>query len=188
MKKGPRYKLPFKRRLEGKTDYRKRLKLLSSNELRLVVRKSVRHIRAQMVDFDSEGDKILVSASTQDLKKFGWEYETNNLPSAYLVGFLIGKRALKKKIKSAILDIGLHANVKCSKVYSVLKGALDAGLSVPHSEEILPSEDRIKGKHIVEYAKRLKKEKKYEKQFSKSKPEKIPETFEKVKSKMEKEL
>jgi len=32
-----------------------------------------------------------------------------------------------------------------------LKGALDAGLNVPHSEEAFPSEDRLLGKHIEEH-------------------------------------
>ncbi len=184
MKKGPRYRMPFKRRKTEKTDYRKRLKLLSSKEFRLVVRKSLKHIRAQIVDYDIKGDKILVSASSQDLKKFGWTGSANT-PSAYLVGLLVGKRALEKNIKSVIFDIGLCKSVKGSKIYAVLKGALDAGLLIPHSPEILPSEDRIKGNHIIEYSQKLKKDtKKYKKQFTISKPEKLSEMFEEVKSKI----
>jgi hypothetical protein len=33
-------------------------------------------------------------------------------------------------------------------LYAALKGAIDAGLKIPYNEEILPSEDRIKGEHI----------------------------------------
>ena len=186
MKIGPKYRLPFKRRLKDQTDYRRRLKLLSSKKLRLVVRKSSKHIRAQIVEFGLDGDRVIVSATSQNLKKFGWTGPTNNITSAYLVGLLVGKRAEKKKIKSAILDIGLRKSMKGSKIYAVLKGALDVGLSISHSPEIFPLDDRVKGKHITDYAKKLKKEgtKRYKKQFSQTKPEKIPEMFEKVKSKI----
>ena len=183
---GPRYKLPFKRRLRKKTDYRKRLKLLYSGENRLVIRKSLKHVKAQIVQFNLKGDKIIASASSQDLKKIGWDYPSGNIPSSYLVGLMIGKKALKKDIKTAILDMGTHRNIKGSKVYAALKGALDAGLKVPHSPDILPSEERIKGKHIIDYVQNLKKEseKEYKKQFSLSQPERMSEMFEKVKEKI----
>ncbi|MCX6821328.1 MAG: 50S ribosomal protein L18 [Candidatus Aenigmarchaeota archaeon] len=184
MNRGPTYKVPFKRRLEKKTDYRKRLRLLYSKEKRLVVRKSLKHTRAQVIEFDTKGDKSLVSASSQELKKFGWDGPSDNVTSAYLTGLLIGKRTLDKKINSVVLDIGTQRSIKGSKIYAVLKGALDAGLSVPHSPDIFPSEERIKGKHIVDYAEKLKKEdeKSYKKQFSAYNPEKIVEMFEKVKA------
>jgi large subunit ribosomal protein L18 len=35
-------------------------------------------------------------------------------------------------------------------VFSALKGILDAGVDVPHGEEILPEEDRHLGAHIDE--------------------------------------
>jgi large subunit ribosomal protein L18 len=183
MKKGPRYKLPFKRRLEKKTDYRKRLRLLYSKNMRLVVRKSLNHIRAQVIEFNNKGDKTLVSASSQELKKLGWDGSTDNITSAYLTGLLIGKKALKNKINSVVLDTGHQRNVKGSRVYAVLKGVLDAGLSIPHSPDILPSEERVKGKHVMDYAEKLKKEdeKSYKKQFSIHQPEKMMEMFEKVK-------
>ena len=40
MAKGPRYHVPFRRRREGKTDFRKRLRHLQSGMPRLVVRKT----------------------------------------------------------------------------------------------------------------------------------------------------
>lgn len=139
---------------------------------------------AQIIEFDMKGDKIIASASSQELKKFGWDGATDNIAAAYLVGMLIGKKALKNKIDSAILDTGLHRNIKGSKVYALLKGVVDAGLSVPHSPNIFPSEERITGKHIVAYGEKLKKENEdmYKKQFSVTKPEKMMEMFEKVKS------
>jgi len=48
--------------------------------------------------------------------------------------------------------------VKGSRVFAALKGAVDAGLKVPHSESILPDESRIKGEHIAAYAKSLDEE------------------------------
>jgi len=51
------------------------------------------------------------------------------------------------------IDIGLESPVKKGVLYSCLKGALDAGLKIPHSEEILPSEERIKGKNPDDYLK-----------------------------------
>ena len=52
------------------------------------------------------------------------------------------------KIKEAILDIGLRSPIKGSIDYAALKGAVDGGLAIPHSKEVLPSEKRIKGEHI----------------------------------------
>lgn len=184
MKMGPKYKLPFKRRLKKQTNYKRRLGLLISKKPRLILRKSLKYMRAQIVDFDPKGDKVLVSASSQDLKRFGWSGSTSNIPTAYLTGLLVGRKALKREIKSVVLDIGLQPSVKGSKIYAVLKGAIDAGLTIPNSPDILPSDGRIKGKHIVDYAQKLKKEdkKRYKKQFSKTVPEKIPELFEEVKS------
>lgn len=185
MKIGPKYELPFKRRLKEKTNYRKRLALLKSSKPRLVIRRSVNHIRAQIVDFEPKGDKILVSASSEELKKFGWNYPTSNVPSSYLVGLLVGKRVLKNKIKEVVVDTGLYSNVKGSRINSVVKGAIDSGLTIPYSAAVLPPEERVRGKHITEYFKKIKSGKN-KIQFSKNSPEKIEQMFEKVKTNIEK--
>ena len=78
----------------------------------------------------------------------GWSGSTGNLPAAYLTGYLAGKRAAKKGVNEAVLDIGLQKPVKGAACFATLKGLLDAGLEIPYGEEILPSEDRLKGKHI----------------------------------------
>ena len=103
------------------------------------------------------------------LKKFGWNYSFKNTPAAYLTGLLIGKMAAKKNIKEAILDIGLHSPTKGSKVFAVAKGAIDAGLKIPMSESVVPSEDRIKGEHIASYLQKFKN---------------LPEKLEEVKQKI----
>ncbi|MDP6670941.1 MAG: 50S ribosomal protein L18, partial [archaeon] len=64
-----------------------------------------------------------------------------------------------------ILDIGFNTPVHGSRVFAALKGAIDNGLDVKADEKALPSEDRVSGKHIEEYAKKLGEEE-YKKKFS----------------------
>jgi large subunit ribosomal protein L18 len=141
--------LKFKRRLEEKTNYRKRLGLLKSGKARLVIRKSLSNIMVQIVKYNPKGDETVATAVSMDLKKMGWN-RTGNVPAAYLTGLMAGKMAKEKKVEEAVLDLGLQTSTKGSRIYAALKGAVDAGVSVPHSEEILPSSDRIEGKHISE--------------------------------------
>jgi len=153
MAKGPSYNVPYRRRREGKTDYHRRKKLLLSGLPRLVARKTNKHVIAQMIEASVEGDKVIASAHSSELrKKYGWLGSLKSLPAAYLTGLLCGYRALEKGIKKAILDIGLQASSRGGRVFAVLKGCLDAGVEIPHGEEILPDEDRIKGQHISDYA------------------------------------
>ena len=190
--KGPRYRVPFRRRREGKTDYRARKALILSKLPRIVARGSLNHMTVQVVKAKIEGDEVLTSAHSKELtKKFGWKGSCGNTPAAYLTGFLCGLKALEKGIKKAILDIGLKTPTKGSKVFAVLKGLLDAGVEVPHGEEKLPDESRIRGEHIANYAKQLATEnpEEYRKRFSqylarRLKPEKLPEHFLKVKEKI----
>ena len=49
-----------------------------------------------------------------------------------------------------MLDIGLKVPAKGAAVFAALKGMLDAGVDIPHGEEILPAEDRLNGAHIGE--------------------------------------
>jgi len=185
--------VPHRRRREQRTDYRQRLRLLKSRKPRFVVRASVNSITCQIVSHDPKGDRTLVSATSLELKKHGWKGHSGNLPSAYLTGFLACQKAKKHKVKEAILDMGLHISVKGSRIYASLKGAIDSGLEIPHSADILPSEERIKGGHISKYAELLKKEKpqEYEKRFSQYikgslPPEDLPRHFEEVKAKLAK--
>ncbi len=145
MKKG--YLVPFKRRRECKTNYRKRLALLKSKKTRLVIRRSLSNISVQFINFVPEGDQTVAEANSTELKKLGW-VRTGNVPASYLTGLLAGKKAKNKKIEEAVLDMGLQISTKGSRIYAALKGVLDSGIKVPCSEEILPSEDRIRGKHI----------------------------------------
>jgi len=156
MAKGPSYNVPYRRRREGKTNYRRRKKLILSGLPRLVARKTNRHIIAQIIEARVEGDRVIASAHSSELrKKYGWLGSLKNLPAAYLTGLLCGFKALNKGVKKAILDIGLHSPSKGARVFAVLKGCVDAGVEIPHSEEILPDENRIKGQHISDYASML---------------------------------
>lgn len=148
-----RYKVDYRRKREGRTNYRKRLELLKSGKSRLVVRKSNRYITAQIVDYNDKGDKVILTTRSSELKKFNWKFSMRNTPAAYLTGLIIGYKAKLKNINSAILDIGLQRSTKGSCIYALVKGAIDAGLKVPISEEIFPDEDRIKGKVISGYRK-----------------------------------
>lgn len=184
---GPRYRVQFRRKREGRTDYRQRLKLLRSNEPRLVVRISLKHVSAQVIQFTSTGDVTVASAHSKQLGDLGWKDGTSNLPAAYLVGLLCGYRAVKSGIEKSTFDIGMHHPTPGGKVFAALKGAVDAGLKVPHDESVMPGEDRLSGSSISKYAAMLKEEdeKEYMSRFSSylSKglnPEQIPDHFNSV--------
>lgn len=167
MIKGKIFTVPFRRKREGRTYYKKRLKTLASGKCRLVVRKSLKNIYVSIVKYSPNGDVVLVSASSKSLSKLGWKGGTGNLPSAYLTGLLIGKKSLEKGIPEAVLDIGLNDSIKGSRLYAVLAGALDSGLKIPVNAEILPPKERLAGEHIAKYALSLKSDKsKYNIQFS----------------------
>jgi len=178
--------IPYKRKRQGKTNYKKRLHVLLAKKPRLVIRTTNTKIITQIINFKTTGDIVLVSADSSALKKYGWNFSFKNLSAAYLTGYFIGKKALKKDIKEAVFDIGFKSPIKGNKIYACLKGALDAGLTVPHSKEVFPSEERISGKHIRDYALKIKETPEYQKLFSKLlknnlDPTKITETFESVK-------
>jgi large subunit ribosomal protein L18 len=141
----------YRRKREGRTNYKKRLSLLQSRKPRIIIRKTNRQIMLEVAEYAPDGDKIICGVSSIALKKLGWKYACNNLPACYLAGLLLGKKALAKKVKEAIADFGLHTPVAGSKLYAALKGAIDAGMNIPASEEVFPSEDRLKGKDITAY-------------------------------------
>lgn len=148
MTNNPRHKVPFRRRREGKTDYRARLALIKSQLPRAVVRRSLKNIKVQLINYRLEGDEVVASATTAELKNFGWTRATCNLPSAYMVGFIAGKRALGCGIGSAVLDIGLRRPTRGNRSFAALKGMTDAGILIPHGEGIIPADERIRGAHM----------------------------------------
>jgi len=131
MAHGPRYHVPFRRRREGKTDFRARLALLRSGKTRAVLRRSLSGMNVQLIDAAENGDRVLVQAGYKDLEKLGWKHSVKDTTASYLVGLLAGKKAGQSGIEEAVLDIGLH----------------EPGMDIPHGEEMFPDDDRLAGKH-----------------------------------------
>jgi len=100
----------------------------------------------------------------------------------------LGKKCIQKKITRAILYIGKKHFT--TKIAACLKGMSEAGLKMPFSEEILPTEERIQGNHIAEYAKKIKSnDDLYKSRFSSNlgsglEPEKYPNHFSEVKDRI----
>jgi len=187
---GSKYKVAFRRRREGKTNYAARLKLVDLDKSRLVVRVSNSNVTAQIINVGENGDETIVSAHSNELQKMGWLGGNSNTSAAYLTAYLCGKKALDKGVNGAVLDIGLKSSIRGSKTFAAVKGANDAGLNVPYGETIVPEEDRISGGHIAEYAKSLD-DGEVKKQFSKYierglQPVDLPNHFEDIKNKIEK--
>jgi len=188
MARNARYRVQLRRRREGKTDYQARKALVVSVKPRLVARKSIKNMIAQIVVAKAKGDEVLAAAHSSELtEKFGWKASTGNVPSAYLTGLLCGLRAQKEGITEAVFDIGLIPPTKGSRLFATLSGILDAGLEVPHSEEKLVKE-RLNGVHIALYGKKLGAgSESYTAKFSRYlgrslSPEKLPEHFTQVKA------
>ena len=137
----------LKRKRQGKTNYRKRLILLKSGKVRLVIRITNRNIIAQAVEYYPKGDKILAGVDSRSLIKYGWNSSKKNMPAAYLTGYLLGKK-INGKVKDAIFDTGLQNAKKNRVLYSALKGSIDAGLKIPVKEDVFPNQEDIMGKHI----------------------------------------
>ncbi|MHC1625030.1 MAG: 50S ribosomal protein L18 [Methermicoccaceae archaeon] len=151
MARNARYNVPMRRRREGRTDYRARLKILLSNKPRVVARYSNRMIQLQLAEYSPVGDKIVISCDSRTLKKLGYTGSLKSLPASYLTGLLFGYEALNKGYSEGVLDIGLHTSNPGSRLYAAVKGALDAGMDIPCSDDVLPDDERIRGEHIAAY-------------------------------------
>ena len=143
------------------TNYKKRIAQLKSNSKRLVVRKSNRAIAMQVIEYERNGDKILASVNSRELKALGWEPRCN-IPTAYLTGMLLASK-LKDKAEEYILDIGLYRPVKSSVIFAAAKGFKDNGANLNSNIEF--DEKRLSGEHIAKYAADAKDEV-YKAQFS----------------------
>jgi len=147
-----RYNVKYKRRREGKTNYRKRAIMLSSNKKIVVFRKLSRTLIGQIVKFDTKGDIVVASVSSKELEKYGWKLSKKNVPAAYLTGFLLAKKANNLQNEELIINLGILSPTKGSTKFAFIKGAIDGGLKIIHSPELFPGDERITGKHIENYA------------------------------------
>jgi len=149
MSVGPRYRVHFRRRREGKTDYRVRLRLLRSGEPRAVVRFSGRRVRVSIVRYDPVGDRVVAAAESAELGRLGFPPTSlASTPAAYLTGYLAGLRSKSAGEESAVLDTGIRHPTEGGRLSAALKGLLDSGLEVPHGEGGFPSADRLNGAHL----------------------------------------
>lgn len=195
MANGPNYRVPLRRRREGRTNYYKRRDMLKSNRIRLVIRKSTNNITVQFVKALPDGDATLSATTTYHLTNFGWDITKGNIPAAYLVGYLAGKKARNANIDNAILDLGVQTSQSGSRIYATLKGVIDAGVNVPANESIFPEDDIIHGTHIANYSVALKSEdsKLYKTHFAgylnaKKKPEDLAKYVDKTIKAIDKEF
>lgn len=156
-----------RRRREGKTDYKHRINMIRQDshlsgavKHRLVVRMTNSKVICQIVGAYMEGDRVMTSADSTELARYGVNFGLTNYSAAYATGFLIGRRALaalsmdktylpkeadgsytltedidgEKKAFKVFLDIGLASSTKGARVFAAMKGASDAGLNIPHGE------------------------------------------------------
>jgi len=143
-----------KRRRQGKTDYKKRINLLKGDSPRVVFRKTNKYIISQYVTSNQTKDSVEIGVNSKQLLSYGWPDEfkgsLKSLPASYLTGFLMGKRILKEKKQTPVVDFGMTRMIWKTKTFAFLKGLVDAGVKIKHEGKIFPSEDRIIGKHLKE--------------------------------------
>ena len=189
MAHGSKYKVAFRRRREGKTNYATRMKLVDVDKARLVVRVSNANVIVQVINVAKDGDVTVASAHSKELNKLGWKAGNKNTSAVYLTAYLCGKKAVAAGVDYAVADIGLKSPIKGAKVFAAVKGAADAGLNVPYGESIIPGEERINGEHIAEYAESLDEDElnaKFSQYFAKGlNPADLPEHFEEIKNKID---
>ncbi len=146
----------YRRKREQKTNYLRRRRQLVGGKPRFVVRFTNTRVIAQVIAFTVTGDTVIAAVDSTQLAKQGWSYSLKNTPAAYLTGILLARKAQKAGCTEAILDLGFKTPLTGSKIYAVLKGALDGGLQVPSGSEIAPSEARLNGAHISSYVGKAK--------------------------------
>ncbi|MBA0733024.1 hypothetical protein Gogos_017077 [Gossypium gossypioides] len=174
---------------------------------RLVARFTNKDIVAQIIHASISGDIVLAAAYSHELPHYGLEVGLTNYAAAYCVGLLLARRVLKqlemdteyegnveatgddftvepaesRRAFRALLDVGLVRTTTGNRVFGVLKGALDGGVDIPHSEkrfagfnkdskQLDPEVHRkyIYGGHVAAYMKNLMEDEpeKYQSHFS----------------------
>merc|ERR1712216_601588 len=155
-----RYQVKYKRRRDGKTDYRQRLKLTrqdknkySSPKYRLVVRFTNKDIVCQIMYATITGDKCICAAYAHELPKSGLKVARRALKKLGLdeiyegctepdgEDFHVEEVEGEKRPFRCLLDVGLRATNRGGRVWGALKGACDGGLDIPHNEKRYPGYD-----------------------------------------------
>jgi len=98
-----RFQVKYRRRREGKTDYRARKRLVAQDKnkhnsprYRLVVRFSNKDVITQITYAKITGDFILASAYSHELPRYGVPAGLTNYAATYATGLLLARRLLAK--------------------------------------------------------------------------------------------
>jgi len=98
-----RFQVKFRRRREGKTDYKQRRKLTiqsknkyNTPKYRLVVRFTNKDVICQIAFARLKGDVIMTAAYAHELPRYGLHTGLTNYASAYSTGLLCARRHLQK--------------------------------------------------------------------------------------------
>jgi len=141
-----------RRRRQNKTDYLKRMKLLKSEKPRIVFRRTNKYLIAQYVVSDEAQDKVVFGFNSKDLLKHGWDEKAKgslkSVTASCLLGYLSGKKILKDKLETPIIDFGMIRVLHKTKVFAFIKGLIDAGVKIVSKEEAFPEENRLMGEHL----------------------------------------
>merc|ERR1719250_339058 len=135
---------------------------------RMVVRFTNKDIVCQIAYARIQGDVVVASAYAHELHRYGVKVGLTNYAAAYCTGLLLARRLLKKFSLDSVyegntnidgdmycvednddgpgafracLDVGLARTSTGAKVFAALKGAVDGGLDIPHSEKRFPGYD-----------------------------------------------
>ncbi|XP_049976018.1 60S ribosomal protein L5-like [Alexandromys fortis] len=175
---------------------------------RMIVRVTNRDIICQIAYARIEGDMIVCAAYAHELPKYRVKVGLTNYAAAYCTGLLLACRLLNRfgmdkiyegqvevtgdeyNVESidgqpgaftCYLDAGLARTTTGNKVFRALKGAVDGGLSIPHSTKRVPGYDseskefnaevhrkHIMGQNVADCMRYLMEEDEdaYKKQFS----------------------
>lgn len=154
MSKTSTYRVPFKRRGEGRTNYAKRMAFVKSGMPRAVIRKSTNHVSVQFVRTENGKDFVIASAHTKELPAFKYAGHGGNVPAAYLAGYLAGLRFAVKNKDEAIVDLGVQRNVHGTRLFAAINGIADSGVKIKADAVAFPKEERVKGTHVDAFAKK----------------------------------
>lgn len=98
-----RFQVKFRRRREGKTDYRQRKRLCAqdknkyqSPKYRLVVRFTNTKVICQIAYATVDGDRVMCQAESTELARYGLKVGLKNYAAAYCTGLLVARRLLQK--------------------------------------------------------------------------------------------
>jgi large subunit ribosomal protein L18 len=183
-----RYIEIFRRRREGKTDYHLRKKIVVSRLPFVTIRVSNKNILLQVIKASTKGDTVVESVHSRQLQKFDWPFSRKSIPASYLCGLILGYRTGGKIDSRVIVYMGVEPYIPGSRAAAAIKGIVDSGLKIEANAKTFPDDHKIKGEHIMEYAKNLKSSDSdlYNKRFSNYIREglnmdELSDTFEKVK-------